>query len=408
MTETSSSAVSARYTGQKAPLFRLALVNGVLTVLTLGIYRFWAKTKVRKFVWSSIDLGGERPEYTGTGLEKFLGFLVAVVVLAVYLGLIQILLFYFGLHFVVAPKTEAEMIMQAGIFYISFAALLPLILFARYRSRRYLMARTRFLGIRFGMEKPAWGYVWRALAHGALTVVTLGILLPRQTFWLEKYKTDRTWYGDQRFVQGGKWTGLYGAMRHLFIGAAILFVVPLALLIGLAMRGFEGETAAAWTLPVTFVGFVWIAFGYLYYRVHSFRYLTAHKSLVGTMAFRAEPRTGRIIGIYLLGALIVSAIVGAAFAVAFGIAAAIIASAGNSGAMPSILGVVVIALFYLGALTLAGALVLVFIVQPVIAHVVGTLTIFNPEALATIRQRAYDPGADAEGFADALDVGGAI
>jgi uncharacterized membrane protein YjgN (DUF898 family) len=408
MTETSSSAVSASYTGQVGPLFRLAILNGFLTVLTLGIYRFWAKTRVRRFIWSSVDLGGERLEYTGTGLEKFLGFLVAVVVLAVYLGLIQILLFYFGLHFVVAPKTETEMIMQLAVFYISLFAVLPLILFARYRSRRYLMARTRFLGIRFGMEKPAWGYVWRAIAHGALTVATFGILLPRQTFWLEKYKTDRTWYGDQPFVQGGKWTGLYRAMRHLLIGAAILIVVAPAIAIVMAVQGKPGETAAAVALPVAIIGGIWAVFGYLYYRVHSFRYLTAHKSLVGDMAFRAEPRTGRIIGIYLLGALLVGAIAAVAFAFASAVAGLVMGGAVEAGGTPVTVGVAVIALLYLGVFVLAGALMLVFIVQPVIAHIVGTVTIFNPDALATIRQRAYDPGADAEGFADALDVGGAI
>lgn len=405
---TGASTVAATYTGQKGPLFRLALVNGLLTLVTLGFYRFWAKTRIRQFVWSSVDLGGERLEYTGTGLEKFLGFLVAVVVLAVYLGLIQIVLFYFGLHFVVAPQTEAEMVMQAGVFYISLFAIWPLVLFARYRSRRYLMARTRFLGIRFGMEKNAWGYVWRAIAHGALSVVTLGLLLPRQTFWLEKYKTDRTWYGDQPFVQGGKWTGLYGAMRHLLIGAAIMVVAAPAIAIVMAMQGKTGETAAVAAVPVAFIGLFWSAFGYVYYRVHSFRYLSAHKSLIGAMAFRAEPRTGSLIGIYLLGALVVGAIAGVAFAVAGGVTAAAIGGAAGSGAAPGILGLLVIAVLYLGVVVLAGALALVFIVQPVIAHIVGTFTIFNPEALAAVRQRAYDPGADAEGFADALDVGGAI
>jgi hypothetical protein len=404
MTEMRSSAVSATYTGRKGPLFRLAIVNGVLTLLSLGIYRFWAKTRLRQFIWSSVDLGGDRLEYTGTGLEKFLGFLVAVVVLAVYLGLIQIVLFYFGLHFVVAPTTEAEMVMQVAVFYISLFAVLPLILFARYRSRRYLMARTRFLGIRFGMEKPAWGYVWRAIAHGALTVVTLGIMLPRQTFWLEKYKTDRTWYGDQPFVQGGRWTGLYRAMRHLLIGAAILFVAAPAIAIVMAMQGMPGETAVIAAVPVALIGFNWAAFGYLYYRVHSFRYLSAHKSLAADITMQALPRTGRIIGIYILGVLAVGAVTGAAFALASGFAAASIGGAAGPGA----LSLIVMALLYLGVLTLAGALMLVFIAQPVIAHIVGTVTIFNPDALATIRQRAYDPGADAEGFADALDVGGAI
>lgn len=402
-----TSAVTAGYSGTKAPLFRLALWNGVLTILTLGLYRFWARTKVRQYVWSSVSFAGNTMEYTGTGLEKFLGFLVAVVVLAVYLGLIQIALFYFGLHFVFEPTTEAEMLMQVGVFYISLFAVLPLILFARYRSRRYLMARTRFLGIRFGMEKPAWGYVWRAIAHGALTVVTFGLLLPRQTFWLEKYKTDRTWYGDQRFVQGGRWTGLYRAMLHFFIGAGLIVggavtgVVPLVL-------GQETEASSVLATCIIILGGFWAAFGYLYYRVHSFRYLSAHKSLVDNVAFRAEPRTGSVIGIYILGTLAVAVIAGAAFAVASGIAMATVGGAVGTGAAPAPLGFVVIALLYLGVFVLAGALVLVFIVQPMIAHVVGTVTIFNPEALASIRQRAYDPGADAEGFADALDVGGAI
>ena len=55
-----------------------------------------------------------------------------------------------------------------------------------------------------------------------------------------------------------------------------------------------------------------------------------------------------------------------------------------------------------------GALSLVWIVQPVIAHVVGAITVRGADRLADIRQRVHDSGADAEGFADALDVGGAI
>ena len=153
------SKLAAAYSGQRRALFGLALKTSVLTFLTLGIYRFWAKTRVRKYIWSSISLSGDRLEYTGTGLEKFLGFLVAVVVLAVYIGLVQLILFYFGLHFVFEPKTRTEILMQLGTFYISFFAILPLMLFARYRARRYMLARTRLRGIRFGMDSAAWGYV---------------------------------------------------------------------------------------------------------------------------------------------------------------------------------------------------------------------------------------------------------
>ncbi len=201
----------ARYSGNGGEIFRLAFKTGLLTIITLGIYRFWAKTRIRRYVWSNVALDGDRLEYTGTGLEKFLGFLFAVVILAVYLGLVQLILFFFGLHFVFEPRTDAEMLMQLAVFYISFFALIPLILFASYRARRYMMARTRFRGIRFGMESAAWGYVWRAILHGLLSAVTLGIMLPRQTFYLEKYKTDRSHFGDARFEQGGKWSAGYRA-----------------------------------------------------------------------------------------------------------------------------------------------------------------------------------------------------
>ena len=167
------------YQGRFGPILRIALVNGLLTLLTLGVYRFWATAKLRRYVWGSVRLGGDAFEYTGTGLEKFLGFLVAVVVLAVYLGLVQIVLFLFGVVLVAEPRNAAEATMQALALSLSALAAVPFVFFAQYRARRYKLARTRFRGIRFGMEPAAWGYVWRALGHGALTVVTLGLLLPR-------------------------------------------------------------------------------------------------------------------------------------------------------------------------------------------------------------------------------------
>jgi len=57
---------------------------------------------------------------------------------------------------------------------------------------------------------------------------------------------------------------------------------------------------------------------------------------------------------------------------------------------------------------LFGGLFLVLITQKVIAHVVSNVTVLNADHLDTIRQRAADKGADAEGFADALDVGAAV
>ena len=93
----SSAPMSIEYRGTQGPLFWLALKTALLTLVTLGIYRFWAKTRVRKYFWSATAPGGDPIEYTGNGLEKLLGFLMAVAFLAIYLGLFQLLLFFAGL-----------------------------------------------------------------------------------------------------------------------------------------------------------------------------------------------------------------------------------------------------------------------------------------------------------------------
>lgn len=95
MSQHESPSALGRYHGKDPDLFKLAFKTSILTFLTLGIYRFWAKTRIRKYIWSSATVDGDAFEYTGTGLEKFLGFLVAIVILAIYMGLVQIALFFF-------------------------------------------------------------------------------------------------------------------------------------------------------------------------------------------------------------------------------------------------------------------------------------------------------------------------
>ena len=67
-----------RYDGRLGDLYRIFFLNLLLTVLTLGIWRFWARTRLRRHVWQHLSLDGQRLEYTGTGGELFRGFLLAL------------------------------------------------------------------------------------------------------------------------------------------------------------------------------------------------------------------------------------------------------------------------------------------------------------------------------------------
>ncbi|MEP4197979.1 MAG: DUF898 family protein [Aliishimia sp.] len=393
--------ISGRYYGESRPLFGLFIKTSILTVLTLGIYRFWAKTRIRKYFWSATTGDGDSFEYTGTGLEKFLGFLVAVVILAIYLGIVQMILFFFGISLFSEPQTQAEVLLQLAGVYIPFFAVVPLIFFAQYRSRRYKMARTRWRGLRFGMDSAAWGYVWRAILHSLLTILTLGILLPRQTFSLEKYMADRMWYGDAKFEQQGRWPELYKGMKHLVI-ALVIFAASITFGVVFVAPGFASL--------LFFIGYIWFVIGSVYYNVYAFNYMTKNKVLDAVIRFKAIATASTVVKIVLVGILLSIGfllVVGIALAgIFFGVLGASFGGFTFGGGLILLIGFG--GLFNVGVLLMLNGISLVFITQKIIAHIVDSVTVENAPHLDTIRQRAADKGADADGFADALDIGGAI
>ncbi|MEM6306655.1 MAG: DUF898 family protein [Pseudomonadota bacterium] len=393
--------VTPKYVGTGGDIFKLSFVTGFLTFITFGIYRFWAKTRVRRFVWSSIKIGDDAVEYTGNGLEKFLGFLIAVVVLAIYLGILQVLLTFLGYNMFATLTNQAitnvEVLAQIAVVYGVLIALIPLILFAQYRGRRYMLSRTRWRGVRMGMTQGAWGYTFRALGYGLLMGLTLGILLPLNTYNLNKYMVDRTWFGDAKMEQGGKWTALYPGLLHVAIAIGILIVGSI-MMAAVPALGFV----------LLFVGYIWIIVGYVYYKVYAYRYLTSHQTLDDAVTFSADTRTGEVIKTYILGGLLVGLISIAAF-LPVGLIVAGAAAALGSGGTGGAFGVVILTIVaYLAALTVIMAAYVALVTQPILAHFVHTTTIHNTDHLDTIRQRADDSIPDADGFADALDVGGAF
>ncbi len=387
------------FAGEKGPLFQLAFKTSLLTFLTLGIYRFWMKTRMRRYLWSAIVPGGAPLEYTGRGSEKLLGFLIAVVFLAFYIGVVNLILMF--ISFTVMNGS-------GGGYLLSFVGLIPVYFFARYRARRYILARTRWRGIRFGLEPGAWGYAWRAIVHLLISILSLGWLWPRMTFWLEKYRTDRTWYGDAKFTQGGKWTMLYGPFKHLIVPAYI------SIAIGVGLSVVSNPISLGMLLIVTIP---WALVGFVHYRVQSFRILAENKSLAG-LQFQPHPRSSRILGIYILGPILVSILAGLALGLLGGVFAVIANFPGMPGIDAQLLlqggSIATWLVIGFGALTyffifiLYGALYQTFVTLPLIGHYAETLSIMGAESLVQVTQRHRDDAKEAGGFAEALDVGAAI
>ena len=73
-----------KYDATTGQVYKIWIVTVLLSILTLGIYRFWGKTRLRRYTTAGYSLqdekyvGEDRFEYTGTGGELFWGFLKAL------------------------------------------------------------------------------------------------------------------------------------------------------------------------------------------------------------------------------------------------------------------------------------------------------------------------------------------
>src|ERR1700722_1789622 len=76
-----AAAGAVRFLGNEGAYWRLRIKGAALVILTLGIYRFWLATDVRRFLWSNTEIDGETLEYNGLATELLVGFLFALAIL---------------------------------------------------------------------------------------------------------------------------------------------------------------------------------------------------------------------------------------------------------------------------------------------------------------------------------------
>jgi uncharacterized membrane protein YjgN (DUF898 family) len=172
---------------------RLVLRGALLELVTLGIYRFWLATDIRRHMWRNTSVDGDALEYTGTAKELFLGALLALAIFApLYLAY-----FIIGLE---AERWKAFASVPFGLFFYLFAQ------FAIFRARRYRMTRTIWRGVRFWMTGSGWKYAFRSFGLMLLVILTFGLAMPWREAALERYKMRHSHYGElQGRFEGTGW-----------------------------------------------------------------------------------------------------------------------------------------------------------------------------------------------------------
>jgi len=196
----------------------IAFTNLLLTIVTLGIYRFWATTRTRRYLWANTRFIDDHLEWTGRGLELFLGFLLVLLLLGLPLLFLQ-----FGAQALVL-RGHAEI---AGLLsLLAFFTIFYLTGVARFRAVRYRLSRTWWHGIRGGSDDGGFLYglshVWRTIVG----YLPLGLLVPWAMMSLWNGRINRMSFGDAPF----EGTGRAGPLMPRFL--LFYFAPPLMLVAG--------------------------------------------------------------------------------------------------------------------------------------------------------------------------------
>ena len=246
------------FQGNGGTLFGIQIVNLLFIIITLGIYYFWAKARVRSYTWSQADFDTNRFAYSGTGKEVLIGWLKALVVFGIP---------FYALQNVPAIAGASTVFIIAGAL-LSFLLLAIFIPVATVGSRRYRLSRTSLLGIRFSFRGKWREFLKILFACSPWLILTLGFYMPYFDMRRQAFLVENSYYGNEKFGFDGKGKDLLGS-----------YVLALFL-----------------ALPTLLLSLVW-------YSCKKTRYTWNHSSF-GAARFQSTITFGGIIGLYLVNGLI--------------------------------------------------------------------------------------------------------
>ncbi|WP_373852220.1 DUF898 family protein [Bradyrhizobium sp.] len=359
------------FSGNRKEFFRLVARGAGLELVTLGFYRFWLTTDIRRHLWSNTQIDGDAPEYTGRGKELLIGFLVALAILVpIYLGY-----FLIGIE---AEHLKAFASLPLVAFFYLFGQ------FAIYRARRYRLTRTVWRGVRFWMSGSGWIYALKASLWGVLVVITLGLALPWREAALERYKMRHSYYGD---LQGS------------FEG-----------------RGWEFFKRGWWLwllMPFALYSTIFAPFAYAAFKAIEWRWWLSGIRF-GEVRLESTLRRSALIGLYwkvigwvvLLGMVFAAYLVLCTFLVASMDGSSIATFFKTEAFAKSIPLIVLLGIGYLAYALAMNVVMRVYLMRDLWVRVLSSTIVHNIEAAANVTARGDLANALGEGFADGLDVGG--
>ena len=307
------------YDGQLGELYSIYLRHLALMLVTLGWSRFWGRTRIRRYVWNHLSVLGDRFEYRGRGLELMIGFLLALLLVGGWAGLMYLV----WIH-VFHEKPFASFglfdLFSLSVVLIGF----PLAYVGHYAGLRYRLSRTRWRGIRCGMAGSAWGYGATATFLQFTNAMTGYLLTPVVSVNLARPRIANARVGTLPFAFAGRAGDIYGRyLGYYFLNilAWVVAAVVTFMAIGGTLESFGVSSddflrllshpslrTVAVVLAIAFGAY--LLFGLLilplrcWWQAYLMRYLVTH-SRAGNVLFATAISTWQMWGFLVLNYLIV-------------------------------------------------------------------------------------------------------
>lgn len=287
-----------RFEGSWTELAPILFTNLLLSIVTLGLYRFWATTRVRHYLWSRTCLMDEPLEWTGTGKELFVGFLMVLLLIGLPFILLQ-----FGLQALVLRGQDAF----AALLGIALPILiLYLVGVARFRALRYRLSRTWWRGIRGGSDDPGFRYGLSWMWKTVVGYLPAWLLVPWSmvSLWNERWSAMS--FGSERFQSAAQATPIFKRFLLFYLAPILLLLVGVAvasvvsgLFMGLGVQSSFPLPLRILSLFVIVVG-VYLLLGLIALSYYAAFLREAIGSLtLGEVRFRFEATTSDWINLFL-------------------------------------------------------------------------------------------------------------
>ncbi len=186
--------------GDGKQLFSATFSQLLITIGTLGLGWPWLRASIMRYMIGSIELGGSRFVFHGTGREMFRGFLISR-------GVILLLL----APWIVGLITKDVYLIAIGmpVMYLGLLALVPVALHGKWR---YRLSRTTWRGIRMGYRGELKELSKIYYLGFFYCIITLGLYTPFLIVKLNKYMYSHARLGTLTVEYDGDGRELFSIM----------------------------------------------------------------------------------------------------------------------------------------------------------------------------------------------------